>query len=155
MKTSTTVIIIIGAVVVVLGGLLILGAAGSTIPDVRYNYTTELSEGFQGDFSYVTPEPGNVFVIVVIHAYNDYVSGGVSMSPLTWAWRTIAGNIEYTSSIHTFSHPMYKSGSIVKGGNERFVIVFEIPKEYGSTYTIKEQYQWGYEKVVRDTSIIV
>ncbi len=152
MKRSTIVILII--VLALLAIFLIIGASGSSDPDVRYNYEDNAVDGFMGKYGYEKAKEGYVFVIVTIHAYNDRADS-VSMSPLTWAWRVQAGGIEYSSDISTFSHPLYKTGKILKGYHERFVIVFQIPQQYASNYTIKEDYQWGYEKVVRDTSIVV
>ncbi len=152
MKRSTIIVLIIA--VAFLAIVLIVGASGSSEPDVRYNYTDEAVEGFMGTHGYEKAKDGYVFVIVTIHAYNDRADS-VSMSPLTWAWRVHAGGMEYSSDILTFLHPLYKSGNILKGYHERFAIVFQIPQQYADNYTIKEDYQWGYEKVVRDTSIVV
>lgn len=154
MNRKSTIILIGAGVLCVILLAIAFGGGANSDPDVRYNYETEISHGFKSLSGYeVKPDSGNVFVIVTIHAYNDKASS-ISLGPLTWAWKAQAVNKEYSVSFHTYSHPLYEDGDLLKGGNTRFALVFEIPA-YAATYSIVEKFNWTFENIKRDTSIIV
>jgi len=147
--------VLLGAAV--LCAFLLILAVGSMNhdPDVRYNYTSEKSTGFvsASTGNYIEPSSGNMFIIVYIRACNDHADS-VSTGPLTWAWKIQANGQEYSTSLYTYSHPLHGGADIMRGYSAKFALVFEIPANT-ATYAIKEQYQWGFESVERDTSIVV
>ncbi len=150
---GTKIKIIIGAVLVVLAILVVFSMIGSSIPDARYNYTLEDSDGFYTTEGFhVEPSAGNKFVIMHLRIYNDYGSA-IETNIITWGFVLHVGDYHYKSSLESYSYPGHALYEIPKGKNGTMTEVFEIPKD--ATVSEVSLKYLGYDKVAYDSSIVV
>ncbi len=133
MKKSTTIILIVVAAFVAV--FLILGATGSTITDVEYDYKIEVTDSFEDKYGNVEkPDPGYQFAILTYHIYNKSYSNGISTNPLTWQMKVNVGGLNYSwSPMETYSHPGYRLIDVPKGSDASGVQVFEVPVGYSAS----------------------
>ena len=158
-------VIIAIAVVAILAVIAVAVAGGSEEKtEARYNYTVELSDGFEwkgssGDVYIQKPDDGKQYAILKYTVYNDSYDEDISISPLIWCWDAVIDGVSYSDSSDEFMHPGYQSSaSVVKGGHATQTLVFEIPKEAAlSDVSMTHEYIWTFAPpgLERDESIAV
>ncbi len=152
--------VIIGAVVIVV--IIAIAAVavggGDKSPDVRYNYSSELTDFFTtSSGSIQSASDGMQYLVVVYTVYNDKWSDGVTTNDIIWQWKATANGVSYSSTVMGYLHPDYQLVTVEKGGHATSVEVFEVPSTLSmSDITISQDYKdFSTPKIERDTSISI
>lgn len=121
--------IVVVVVVVIIAAVAIGGGSDDKPADVRYDYTMELSDGFNEDEILPShPDEGMQFVILHYTLANDSVEDGISTNPLIFEWTATIDGLTYDlDMMDTAAHPDESTVEIGVGAQATSVVVIEIP----------------------------
>lgn len=155
MRKGATILIIIGVILIAFLALAAIGGSSEKPVDARYNYEYEYCDSFIGkDGQVVKPYDETMrYVVVKVKAVNNRISSGLSTNSLTWMWHVRCGDVQYSTCLDMYNHPLYKLEDIAKGGSDTFAYVFKIPKTAKVT-EVTQKYGPGYN-IVLDKTIVI
>lgn len=140
---------IVLAVIVVIAVVAIAAAASSGSddgPEVRYNYSVQVTDSF-GDGPFPeTPSEGHEFAVVTFTFANDSYEDGFSTNPLMFVVDVVVDGLSYSTSYHMMSHPGYQLVDIMPGGTASCSYVFEIPSGTSAEdVEVQWEVQWTFD----------
>ena len=120
--------IVVVVIIMVIAAAAALGSGSDDSPEVRYDYSIEVSDSFaEADGGVVNAPAGSTFAIVTWRVANDGYADGFSTNDLIFQTDAVVNGVAHGTSIWGTTHPGHMLGEITEGSTASFVCVYEVP----------------------------